>query len=92
LSANPKLIYSLYGRGLAKHLKGDKAGGDADMAAARLAMPDIADKFAKLGVKDQVGGFFGTGGSGIMIAGGGAVLVVIGFLGYYLGKRRSRPA
>ncbi|MGO9787571.1 MAG: hypothetical protein ACLPL5_12300, partial [Stellaceae bacterium] len=79
----------LYGRGLAKHLKGDKAGGDADMAAAKLAFPDIADKFAKLGVKDQVGGFFG---SGIMIGGGVVAFAIIGFLCYHFGRRRSRSA
>jgi len=88
LNADPKLVYSLYGRGLAKHLKGDKAGGDADMAAAVQAMPDIADQFAKLGVKDEVSGSYGTA---ILIAAGIGVLAVIGFVGYYLGRRRSPP-
>ena len=44
---DPKSAYSLYGRGLAKLKKGDRAGGDADVAAAKtiqaekLAADDI---------------------------------------------------
>jgi tetratricopeptide (TPR) repeat protein len=41
---------SLYGRGVAKRKKGDLAGGDADIAAAKAMRPDIADLLAKWGV------------------------------------------
>ena len=50
LKTNPKLADSLYGRGLAKQKKGDQAGGDADIAAARAIQADIADEFAKYGM------------------------------------------
>jgi tetratricopeptide (TPR) repeat protein len=50
LKANPRLADSLYGRGLAKRKKGDHAGGDADIAAARAIQADIADEFAKYGM------------------------------------------
>jgi hypothetical protein len=39
-----------YGRGLAKRKKGDQAGGDADIAAARAVHAGIADEFAKYGM------------------------------------------
>jgi tetratricopeptide (TPR) repeat protein len=35
LYTRPDLTMSLYGRGIAKHAMGDRAGGDADIAAAR---------------------------------------------------------
>jgi tetratricopeptide (TPR) repeat protein len=41
----------LYSRGLAKTKSGDKAGGDADIAAAKKINAAIADKMAKYGVK-----------------------------------------
>ena len=41
---------SLYGRGVAKRKKGDVAGGDADIAAAKAIKPDVADWHAKWGV------------------------------------------
>jgi tetratricopeptide (TPR) repeat protein len=50
LKTNPGLAGSMYGRGLAKRKKGDQAGGDADIAAARAIQADIADEFAKYGV------------------------------------------
>jgi tetratricopeptide (TPR) repeat protein len=50
LKTNPRLAGSLYGRGLAKRKKGDQAGGDADIAAARAIQADIADEFAKYGM------------------------------------------
>ena len=40
----------MYGRGLAKRKKGDQAGGDADIAAARAIQADIADEYAKYGM------------------------------------------
>jgi tetratricopeptide (TPR) repeat protein len=43
--------YSLYGRGLARRGKGDRAGGDADIAAALKLDPQIADTMAKWGAR-----------------------------------------
>jgi tetratricopeptide (TPR) repeat protein len=45
--------YSLFGRGLARYLKGDRPGGDRDIAAARATKPDIEDHMAKLGLRLQ---------------------------------------
>jgi tetratricopeptide (TPR) repeat protein len=42
---------SLYGRGVAKLRNGDRAGGDADIAAAKRLQPDIAEEFAGYGVQ-----------------------------------------
>jgi membrane associated rhomboid family serine protease len=46
----PKQASSLYGRGLAKLRKGDVAGGEADIAAAKAVQADIAEEFARYGV------------------------------------------
>ena len=43
---------SLYGRGVARRLKGDARGADSDMQAATATKDDIAQAFEK----------FGTGG------------------------------
>ena len=51
LRLKPKLAGSLYGRGLAKQRKGDQAGGEADIAAAKAIKADIAEEFAKWGVQ-----------------------------------------
>lgn len=51
LRQNPKTATSLYGRGLAKLRKGDTAGGNADIVAAKTIQSDIADEFARYGVK-----------------------------------------
>ena len=51
LKIDAKKADSLYGRGLAKKKKGDQAGGDADMAAAKAIKADIMEEFAKYGVK-----------------------------------------
>jgi tetratricopeptide (TPR) repeat protein len=45
------LTVSLYGRGIARHASGDKAGGDADIAAAKTGEPDIVRIMTDLGVK-----------------------------------------
>ena len=50
LSIDPKLAFALYGRGLARQKKGDQAGGEADIAAARALKSTIADELAKYGV------------------------------------------
>ncbi len=51
LRARPDLTISLYGRGVARHAKGDRAGGDADIAAATQGEPDIANVMTRLGVQ-----------------------------------------
>jgi tetratricopeptide (TPR) repeat protein len=43
--------YALYGRALAKVMKGDRRGGDDDALRALALRPDIADYMAKLGVR-----------------------------------------
>jgi tetratricopeptide (TPR) repeat protein len=50
LKINSSLVGALYGRGLARRKKGDQAGGDADIAAAKAIKATIADEFAKYGV------------------------------------------
>ena len=44
---------ALFGRGLARALKGDRAGADIDLAAARARQPDIEDEMARLGLRLQ---------------------------------------
>jgi tetratricopeptide (TPR) repeat protein len=51
LKIDPRKAASLYGRGIIKLRKGDAAGGEADIAAAKTAQKDIAEEFAKYGVK-----------------------------------------
>jgi tetratricopeptide (TPR) repeat protein len=51
LRVDPKLAFALYGRGLAR-LKNEDAAGEADIAAAKLLQPDIAEQFARYGVSD----------------------------------------
>ena len=51
LKLDPKLAGSLYGRGLAKTRKGDRTGGSADIAAAKAIKTDIAEEFARYGVR-----------------------------------------
>ena len=53
LHRRPTDPYSLFGRGLARYLKGDQPGGDRDIAAARATKPDIEDHMAKLGLRRQ---------------------------------------
>jgi tetratricopeptide (TPR) repeat protein len=50
LRRNPKQAGSLYGRGLAKLRKGDVAGSEADIAAAKAIQADIVEEFARYGV------------------------------------------
>ena len=44
LEKQPKLASSLYGRGIDKLRMGNKASGEADMAAASAIQPNIADQ------------------------------------------------
>lgn len=52
LDRNPKLASSRYGRGVAR-LKTDAAAGNADISAAKAIQPDIAETFARYGVKAE---------------------------------------
>ena len=51
LKLDQKLAGSFYGRGLAKARKGDRNGSTADIAAAKAIKPDIAEEFARYGLK-----------------------------------------
>lgn len=55
LLADPKVASSLYGRGLAERIKGEKDASDADIAAAVKLQPDIANQFAKWGIPTITG-------------------------------------
>ena len=48
---NPNNANTLYGRGLAKSRMGDKAAGDADIARAKRLQANVAEYFARHGVK-----------------------------------------
>jgi uncharacterized RDD family membrane protein YckC len=50
LALDPRLAYSLYGRGLARAAKGDPAGGAADIQAAENLSPLIGNEFRKFGL------------------------------------------
>ena len=50
LRVDPKLASALYGRGLARLKNGDKAGGDADISAAKTIQAGIGDDFVRYGV------------------------------------------
>lgn len=50
LRLQPKLAWSLYGRGLAKAAKGQKAEGEADIQAATVAAPDLPDQARRYGI------------------------------------------
>jgi caspase domain-containing protein/tetratricopeptide repeat protein len=51
LRINPKHPSALYGRGIAKLRIGNSAGGNGDIAAAKLIQRDIADEFASYGIR-----------------------------------------
>jgi tetratricopeptide (TPR) repeat protein len=51
LRSDPKLASALYGRGLAKLKMGDRAGGDADISAAKTIETRIGDDFTRYGVR-----------------------------------------
>ena len=53
LARRPEDPYALYARGLARSLKGNKAGADHDIAEARGLKPDIDEQMAKMGLKLQ---------------------------------------
>ena len=51
LKIDPKLAPALYGRGFAEIKKGNSAGGNADIAAAKSTDPNIAEEFSRYGLK-----------------------------------------
>ena len=51
LRSDPKLANALYGRGLAKLRKGDSAGSDRDISAAKTIEATIGDQFMRYGVQ-----------------------------------------
>jgi tetratricopeptide (TPR) repeat protein len=53
LGRRPEDPYALFGRDLARYPKGDNAGADRDIAAARSLKSDIEEQMAKLGLKLQ---------------------------------------
>jgi tetratricopeptide (TPR) repeat protein len=55
ISLAPELPYALFGRGIAKQHQGDQAGGDADIAAAKSLLPNVAEIFARFDVAPMAG-------------------------------------
>lgn len=53
LRESPDDAYALFGRGVAKYMKGDLRGGDGDIVASQALKPDIAEDMAKLGIRLQ---------------------------------------
>lgn len=51
MKINPNISTALYGRGLAKSRMGDVAAGEADVARAKRLQANIAEQFARHGVK-----------------------------------------
>lgn len=50
LKVDPKSASSLFGRGIVKRLKGDQAGGSADIASAQAMRAEVAESFKKNGI------------------------------------------
>ena len=50
LRSQPDNPYALFGRGMARRMKGDARGGDGDVAAAKSIRPDIAEHMGRLGI------------------------------------------
>jgi tetratricopeptide (TPR) repeat protein len=53
LRTNPDDAYALFGRGVAKYMKGDLRGGDGDIVASQALKPDISEDMARLGIRLQ---------------------------------------
>lgn len=51
IAQNPQDADSLYARGIARLRAGDRSGGAADVAAAKLINPEVADPWTVVGVK-----------------------------------------
>jgi predicted aspartyl protease/tetratricopeptide (TPR) repeat protein len=56
IEMQPKMPWALLGRGYAKHAKGQKAEGDADVAAAKALAPNLAKAADGFGIKDAAAG------------------------------------
>jgi tetratricopeptide (TPR) repeat protein len=50
LKLDPSKAWTLYGRGLAKTKKGERAGGDADIGEAIKIVPKIAEAYVEIGI------------------------------------------
>ena len=50
IRAQPRAALALYLRGLAEAKKGDKTGGEADLAAARAIAPGLAQEYRRFGL------------------------------------------
>jgi tetratricopeptide (TPR) repeat protein len=55
IGQQPKLAPALYGRGLAELKKGDKAKGEADIAAANAIAPGLAAQYRRFGLAPDGG-------------------------------------
>jgi hypothetical protein len=53
LQIDSSKVASLYGRGMAKRRKGDYAGGNIDIAAAKAAKSSVVAEFARYGLLPQ---------------------------------------
>ncbi len=51
VAADPSVAAALYARGVARLRTGDKAGGEADIAAAQTKEADVADESAAIGIR-----------------------------------------
>jgi hypothetical protein len=51
LAIDARMASALYCRGIARQRKGDAAGGAADIAAAKAVQVDVAEEFARYGVR-----------------------------------------
>ena len=51
LKLRPTLASALYGRGVAKLRKGENESGEADVSAARAIKPNVAEEFARYGLR-----------------------------------------
>lgn len=51
LKRDPKLSFALYGRGLVRLKRGDAAAGEADIAAAKAILAQVAEVFDRHGLK-----------------------------------------
>ena len=51
LKLRPTLASALYGRGVAKLRKGENASGEAEVSAAKAIKPNVAEEFARYGLR-----------------------------------------
>jgi tetratricopeptide (TPR) repeat protein len=58
LKLRPNSSAALYGRGVAKLMKGDIAASNADFEVAKEIKPSIAEEFTKVGVQAKPKSFF----------------------------------